>query len=387
MHNMTDEFICTRYGEDNDGYLNAIVPPIYMTSLHTFPTVEDHIHYSQDSGRFIYGRVSNPTVELVEKKIAALERGAGAKCFASGMGAISSAIMSAIKADSHIICIENVYGPTRTFIDSYLPRFGITCTYVKGCEISDFENAITPNTSLIYLESPSSIVLSLQDLAAVAALAKPRGITTVIDNTFATPIYQKPLTLGIDITVHTLSKYMGGHGDLIGGVLVCADEGRLRSISTRERELLGGILGPMEAWLVLRALRTLPTRLKQHVESAARVAEFLENHPKVERVYFPGLNSHPQRELALRQMEASTGLMSFVLTCDEAETRAFVNRLKMFRVGVSWGGFESLAVMPYYNMNAQQLDKLGAPNRLVRICIGLDDAESLIGDLRQALEE
>jgi len=385
MH-MTDEFICTRYGEDNDGYLNAIVPPIYMTSLHTFPTIEEHIHYSQDSGRFIYGRVSNPTVALVEKKIAALEQGAGAKCFASGMGAISSAILSAVEADSHIICIKNVYGPTKTFIDSYLPKFGITCTYVKGCEVSDFEAAIRPNTSLIYLESPSSVVLSLQDLAAVGALARARGITTVIDNTYCTPIYQKPLTLGIDVAVHTLSKYMGGHGDLIGGVLVCADGERLRRISTRERELLGGILGPMEAWLVLRALRTLPTRLKQHVESAMRVAEFLEGHEKVERVYFPGLDSHPQRALAKRQMGAATGLLSFVLKCDEAETRAFVNRLRLFRIGVSWGGFESLAVMPYYNMNTQQLDDLGGPQRLVRICIGLDDASALIDDLRQALE-
>ena len=383
---MTDEFICTQYGEDNALYLNAITPPIYMTSLHTFNKIEDHLNYSQEQGRFIYGRVSNPTVELVEKKIAALERGAMAKCFSSGMAAISAAILSAVEAGSHIICIKNVYGPTKTFIDSYLPKFGVSCTYVRGTDVVEFEEVIRPNTSLIYLESPSSVVLSLQDLAAASALAKKHGIVTAIDNTYCTPIYQKPLTLGIDMSIHTLSKYMGGHGDLIGGVLVCADEARGRRIASNERELLGGILGPMEAWLVLRGLRTLPARLRQHVESAAKVAAFLDAHPAVERVYFPGLDSHPQRALAQRQMGASTGLMSFVLKCDEEATKAFVNRLGLFRIGVSWGGFESLAVMPYYNMDAEQLAFVGAPKKLVRICIGLDDADSLIADLKAALE-
>lgn len=385
MH-MTDEFICTRYAEDNALYQGAITPPIYMTSLHTFEKIEDHLNYRPESGRFVYGRVSNPTVEIVEKKIAALERGALAKCFGSGMAAISSAILSAVKADSHIICIQNVYGPTKTFIDSYLPKFGISCTYVRGTNIAEFEQAIRPNTSLIYLESPSSVVFSLQDLKAVADLAKQHGIVTAIDNTYCTPIYQKPLTLGIDMSLHTLSKYMGGHADIIGGVLVCADEERGKRIASNERELLGGILGPMEAWLVLRGLRTLPVRLKQHVASAEKVAAFLEGHPAVEQVYFPGLDSHPQRELAKRQMGASTGLLSFTLKQDAEKTKAFVNRLKLFRIGVSWGGFESLAVMPLYNMNDEQLALMGAPKKLVRICIGLDGTDALIADLKQALE-
>jgi len=385
MKQMSDDYICTQFGEDNSAYLNALVPPIYMTSLHTFNSIDEYINNNASSGKFIYGRVSNPTVEVVERKINALERGEGAKMFSSGMAAISSGILSAVSVGGHIICIKNVYGPAKTFIDSYLKKFDISCTYVKGNEIEEFEQAIQPNTQLIYLESPSSIVMSVQDLRAVAKLAKSKGIITIVDNTFSGGIYQKPLTMGIDMSVHTLSKYMGGHGDLIGGVLICADGERMKSISSRERELLGGIIGPMEAWLVLRGLRTLPVRLRQVVDTSQKIAQFLENHEMVDKVYYTGLASHPQYALVEKQMDASAGLMSFTLKCSFEDTKKFVDRLKMFKVGVSWGGFENLSNMPFANYTPEQLEFAGAENKLVRICIGLDSAEELIEDLNQAI--
>ncbi len=387
MKNYSDEYICTQFGEENANYLNAIVPPIYMTSLHTFNNVEDHLNFNEDSGKFIYGRVSNPTVDLLEKKIAKLERGAEARCFSSGMAAITSAMLSCLNANDHLICIKNVYGPAKTFIDNYLTKFNINCTYVKGNKISDFEEAIRPNTKLIYIESPSSVMMTLQDIKGVSDLSKKYNIKTAIDNTFCTPIYQKPLELGIDMSIHTLSKYMGGHADLIGGVIVCKDEHLMKKISSNERELLGGIMGPMEAWLVLRGLRTLPVRLKQHVESSMKIAEFLESHSKVEKVYYTGLKSHPQYDLVKKQMMASTGLMSFTLKCSVDETKAFVNRLKLFKIGVSWGGFESLATMPYLKYTKDQLEFYGGENKIVRICIGLDKCENLIEDLSQSLEK
>ena len=386
MHHMSDDYICTQFGEDNSAYLNAIVPPIYMTSLHTFNSIDEYINNPISPGKFIYGRVSNPTVEIVESKINALEQGGGARLFASGMAAISSAILSAVSAGGHMICVKNVYGPTKNFIDNYLKKFNITCTYVKGNEIEEFEQALQPNTQLIYLESPSSIVMSVQDLGAVAKLAKSRGIITAVDNTFSAGVYQKPLTLGIDMSVHTLSKYMGGHGDLIGGVLICADSERMKKISSQERELLGGIIGPMEGWLVLRGLRTLMLRLRHVVDTSLKIAEFLESHPGVDKVYYTGLESHPQHELIKRQMSASTGLMSFTLKCSYEDTKRFVDNLKMFRVGVSWGGFENLANMPYASYSEEQLEFAGAENKLVRICIGMDTAEEMIEDLKQAIE-
>ena len=386
MKQMSDDYICTQLGEDNSAYLNALVPPIYMTSLHTFNSIDEYINNNANSGKFIYGRVSNPTVEIVERKINALERGGGAKLFASGMAAISSGILSAVSTGGHIICIKNVYGPAKTFIDSYLKKFDISCTYVKGNEIEEFEQAIQPNTQLIYLESPSSIVMSVQDLAAVAKLAKSKGIITMVDNTFSAGVYQKPLTLGIDMCAHTLSKYMGGHGDLIGGVLVCADDERMKKISKEERELLGGIIGPMEGWLVLRGLRTLTVRLRQVVDTSQKIARFLESHDKVDKVYYTGLPSHPQYELVKKQMTASAGLMSFTLKVSFEDTKKFVDRLKFFKVGVSWGGFENLANMPFGNYTPEQLEFAGAENKLVRICIGMDSAEELIEDLAQALK-
>lgn len=383
---LSDEWICSHLGDDYEKYMGAVVPPIFQNSLHVFPSIEDkELHDSSPENRmFVYGRDRNPTVEMVEKKIAALEKGDGARCFGSGMAAISSALLSCLSAGDHVIAVKNVYGPTYTFLTEYMDRFGIEVTFVTGDRISDFENAIRPNTSLIYLESPTSFNLMLQDLRAVADLARCRSIKTIIDNTWCTPIFQKPLEMGIDIVIHTLSKYMGGHSDIIGGVVVSRKE-IIDRISERERALLGGILHPFEAWLVLRGLRTLPVRLKQHQENALKIAGFLESHPAVSKVYYPGLPSHPQYELAKRQMKGFSGLMSFDVAAPVEKVREFVNSLRMFKIGVSWGGFESLALIPCISWSEGQCRDYGLSRGTVRISVGLENVDELIEDLSAGL--
>ena len=259
---------------------------------------------------------------------------------------------------------------------------------MSGERIEDFEESIRPETKLIILESPSSIIFSLQDLRAVAGLAKRHGIRTYIDNTFCSPLFQKPLDMGIDLVMHTMSKYIGGHSDIIGGVLVSKDEELMREISADIREWFGGILGPMEGWLALRGIRTLQVRLKQHQENALAVAEFLEGHPKIKKVYYPGLKSHPQYELMRRQQSGNSGLLSFEVDAEPAKTAAKANGdiFKTFKIGVSWGGFESLLTMPFYKLPPEDAEKLGVSPGIVRIHCGLEGADHLIRDLAYFLD-
>ena len=220
----SDATICCHAGEEQPTAEHAVIPPIFMTSLHTFDTIEEHLNYKPDSGQFIYARCSNPTTALLEEKINALEKGQGCLCFASGMAAISTAILSCVKKNGHIVAVQNTYGPAHAFMTDYLKeKMNVETTYVRGDDPAQFEKAVRENTNLFYLESPSSVVLSLQDIPAVAQIAKAHGIKTVIDNSWATPLYQKPLTMGIDIVVHTMSKYIGGHSDIVGGAAVFAD--------------------------------------------------------------------------------------------------------------------------------------------------------------------
>ncbi len=382
MDYRTKEDICTHLGDEYEKFMGAIVPPIFQNSL--FVQGTDGGEYGENP--YIYTRVSNPTTDVAERKIAALEGGETAKCFASGMAAITAAVMSAIEKDCHIITIANVYGPTRTFFSSYLKKFGVSVTFVKGETVEDFAAAIQPNTRLIYLESPSSFVFRMQDLAGVAALAKSRGITTVIDNTWATPLYQNPLDFGIDLVVHTASKYLGGHSDIVAGVVVGHAE-RMEKIAKEERELFGGIMDPHQSWLLTRGLRTLPVRLKVHGESALKIANFLESHDKVKRVYYPGLESHAQHDLGQRQLSGHTGLLSFVLDAEDEAILAFVKGLEMFQWGPSWGGFESLVVAPFLGKTDEELEEWCLPRGLVRIHVGLEHVDTLMADLEVGLKQ
>jgi cystathionine gamma-lyase len=379
------EMITSHYGEEYEKYYNAIVPPIFMNSLNVFEQIDDYFDAKvHDKHTYVYGRVQNPTVRILEDKVAALEHGVAAFAFASGMAAATTAVLSVVKTGQNVVCIRNAYGPLKNFVENYCPQhLGTTLTYVKGNEISDFSEAITDNTSLVILESPSSVVFSLQDIEAVCKIAHAHGAKVYIDNTFCTPIFSNPLDLGVDIVMHTTSKYMGGHSDVIGGMLAVRDEELANTIVTN-RELLGGIMGPMEAWLVLRGLRTLSVRVKAHEEVAMEVAKYLENHPKVEKVYYTGLPSHPQYDLACKQQKGNTGLLTFEIKGSAEDAKKVVNSLKIFKIGVSWGGFESLVCMPHLRLDEETCQWLGGAQNLIRIHCGLEGVEALIADLEQA---
>ena len=372
----TKESICTRYGEDSDKYLGAVVPPIFQASI-----------FSRKNGShgYTYTRVNNPTTEIVEKKIAALEGGEEARCFSSGMAAITAAIMHCTSAGSHVIAPRNIYLSTRVFLQDYLGKFGVETTFVDGTNIEEIEKSIRSNTRLIYLESPVSMIFTLQDLGQIAGIAKSRGIITVIDNTWATPIFQNPIKFGIDMVVHSASKYLGGHSDILGGVLISSKK-IVDEITGNERTLIGAVMDPHQSWLLLRGIRTLHLRMERHWQNAMQVAEFLEKHEKVKRVLYPGLKSHPQYELACRQMTGCSGLMSFVLDYGDEQIRRFVKKLELFYECPSWGGYECIINTPGVGISSEVSQHTGIPRGLVRISVGLDNAENIIKDLDNALK-
>lgn len=377
------------YKEGGNG---SVVPPIYQSSLFTFENW-DSIDKAFDDpfNNSIYTRGNNPSVSLVEEKIAILCGGERAKLFSSGMGAISSAILHFVKHGEHIISIKNVYGPANNFMNVYLKeKCNIETTFIDGKDIKDFENSIKDNTKLIYLESPSSAVFSLQDIKKVVALAKKNNIKTIIDNTWATPIFQRPLEMGIDLEIHSCSKYIGGHSDVVAGVVV-GKEIDIRSIFDREHAFLGAKLSPFEAWLILRSLRTLKIRMLQHQENAIAVANFLDKHPKIKKVLYPGIESFEQYQLAKEQMSGFSGLMGFIIDSNNIdEIKNFFNSLKYFRIGVSWGGHESLIYAPAISylkeMPKEQFDNMGISLGVMRISVGLEEVNDLIDDLKQALK-
>jgi len=378
-------------GESRRDHHGAVVPPLFQNSLFTFEDWDAiDAAFDDRTNAYIYSRVGNPTVRLAETKIAELAGGERARLFASGMGAISAALMHSLRAGDHVVAVKNLYGPASNFLAVYLrEKMNIETTFVPGDEVSQFEEALTDRTALIYLESPSTALFSLQDLEAVSSLARSRGIRTMIDNTWATPLFQRPLELGIDLEIHSCSKYLGGHSDLIGGVVIGrADD--MEAMSVREVEWLGGAMAPFDAWLLTRSLRTLPLRVRQHGANALQVARFLESHPRVRAVRYPGLDSFPQRDLALKQMSGTTGLMGFALATDDlVAIKRFVNGLAVFQIGVSWGGHESLIYAPVISAlkeySPERFAELGIVAGDMRISVGLEHANDLVADLEQAL--
>ena len=382
----------SHYGENREKNRGAVVPPIYQNSLFTFENW-DAINEAFDDpyNSNIYTRGNNPSVTMVEEKLAKLCGGERAKLFASGMGAISSSILHCVKCRDHIIAVKNVYGPANNFMNEYLKeKMDIDTTFISGESIDEFKEAIRENTSLIYLESPSSAVFSLQNIKEVAKLAKENGIKTIIDNTWATPMFQRPLEMGIDLEVHSCSKYLGGHSDIVSGVVTGREED-IKAIYETEHALLGAKMAPFEAWLLMRSLRTLPYRMRGHAENTMEVAKFLEGHSKIARVLYPGLPSHPQYDLGNEQMSGYTGLLTFELdTKNLEEIKSFVNTLKYFSIGVSWGGHESLIYVPAISylreLPEDQFEALGISLGTIRISVGLEDSADLIKDLEGAME-
>jgi Cystathionine beta-lyases/cystathionine gamma-synthases len=365
--------------------LNAVSPPIFQTSNFCFPSFAAlREAVSDELGHCLYSRGNNPTVNLVEAKLAALERGEKAKLLGSGAAAISNAVMAFVSSGDHIVCVRDAYGWMLKLASSYLPRFGVEYSLVEGTDIAEIEAAIRPNTKLIYLESPTSMTFKLQDLAAVAALARSRGIKTIADNTWATPFFCNPIELGIDIVVHSGSKYFGGCSDIIAGIII-GTKSDIDRITLQESLQQGSVADPLMAWLLMRGLRTFHIRMPAHYGSAMAVGRFLESSPKVSEVVYPCLDSHPQAELARRQFRGGSGLLSFRIDTRRVEDiERFVDGLRLFKRAVSWGGYESL-VFPgaaaYPSGSDIPPERVG----LVRIHVGLEESASLIEDLSQAL--
>ena len=378
--------ILTHLGEERGQYFNAVSPPVIQTSNFTFASLDAFRQaFTNELEHHIYSRGNNPTSGILRQKLAALEGAEEALVFASGMGAISAAVMANVQAGGHVVCVDSPYSWTRALLKEYLPRFGVSTTFVDGRDVANIERAIQDNTTLLYLESPNSLTFELQDIRACAELARRRGVVSVMDNSYCSPIFQQPIKMGVDIVIHSGTKYLNGHSDVVMGVL-CTSKALARKIFEGEYMTMGGILAPHDAGLAIRGLRTLELRMQRSNESGLLIARYLEQHPKVERVIHPLLPSFPQYELAKKQMRGAGGLFSLYLKAESLEkAEAFYNHLERFLLAVSWGGHESL-VLPFaafYNIPGKPAPVV--PWNLVRLYIGLEDPQWLIEGLDKAL--
>ncbi len=367
----------------------AVDTPIYQAT--TFAAVDSNemaALYSGEKPGYMYTRYGNPTLSALQQKVAALEGGEAGLAFASGMAAISSAILAYIKAGDHVVAARSLYGAAYNFLNRKLPAMGASATFVQSTRPEDFEKALQPNTRLIYFETPSNPILEILDIAAIAGIASARGIASMIDNTFASPALQQPLKLGVTVSVHSATKYLCGHGDAMGGVVI----GPKDYIERLDRDVLrdfGGIMSPFTAWLMLRGIHTLHVRMPVHCANAQQVAEFLARHPKVERVNYPGLVSHPGHELARRQMKSFGAMMSFEAKGGYEAGKRVMDRVKIFARAASLGDTRSLIVhsasTSHRAVPPEQRQAIGITDGLVRLSIGIEAVEDLIADLGQAL--
>ncbi|WP_235886171.1 trans-sulfuration enzyme family protein [Paenibacillus cymbidii] len=361
------------HDEHDERHHGAVTFPIYQNTLFSFAG------YHQPANPYTYSRGTNPTVRELERKLAELEGGEDARCCASGMAAISAAILSRVQAGDHIVCVDQVYTGTRAFLEGWLPRFGVSTTFVNGASLPDLEAATLEHTVLLYLESPTSFFFELQDIAACAALAKRRGLTTILDNSWATPCFQRPLELGVDLVVHSLTKYVGGHSDALGGAVIGSRD-NIRRILEKEGVLLGGVMTAHTASLMLRGLRTLPLRMERYRQTGRIVADYLSGLAFINRINYPGLPNHPQHKLAIQQMDGFGSLLSFEWDVPLEQAQAWADALRYYRNGCSWGGYESLVLV------IAPLSELGRsePGILVRLYSGLEEPQALIDDMANA---
>jgi cystathionine beta-lyase/cystathionine gamma-synthase len=362
----------------------AVVPPIYQTSLFTFDSYADMADvFAGRSTKPIYSRGNNPTVMEFESKIAALEGAEAARGFSSGMAAISSTVLAFVGAGERIVAVRNCYGDAYRLFERLLPHLGIKVDYVDGSD-PDAVAAALPGAAMLYLESPTSMMFELQDLEVLTRMARERGIVSVIDNSWATPLFQKPILHGVDLVMHSASKYLGGHSDTVAGVVAGSVE-HIRRINERTYPYLGAKLSPFEAWLLLRGLRTLPLRLPHHMKSGLAIAERLKGHAHVERVNHPAFSNHPGK----KTLAGYSGLFSFEVT-DDIDVPAFTDALKLFRIGVSWGGHESLVVPALASLqqtpDANSIGRFGVSPRTIRLNVGLENVEDLWADVSRAFE-
>lgn len=378
-------YIINELGEDREHYFNAIAPPIMQTSNFAFRKVDDlRGAFEDEYSGYLYSRGLNPTLDILRKKLAALDGAEDCLVMNSGASAIFAAVLANVKSGDHIVSVNKPYTWAQKMFDNVLPRFGVTTTYIDGTDITNFERAILPNTTVIYLESPNSWTYELQDLRLVAELAKSEDIVTIIDNSYCTPLYQRPIDYGMDIAMQTATKYIGGHSDIVGGVL-SGTHAMMKKIFDSEYLNMGIGATPFNAWLMIRGLRTLPARLDRISATTQKMLAFLQRHPGVEQVIFPLDASFPQYELARQQMKGACGLVTAVLKAESRqEIVRFCESLRHIMMAVSWGGHESLALPKCAALLPEQFDAANREHRMIRFYFGLEEADYLAADLEQA---
>jgi cystathionine beta-lyase/cystathionine gamma-synthase len=380
-------YVINELGEDRENYFNAVAPPIMQTSNFRVEKVDQlKALFEDEYSGYLYSRGLNPTVDILRRKLAALDGAEDCLVFNSGAAAIFAAVLANVKAGDHIVSVSRPYTWAQRMFDVILPRFGVTTTYVDGTKIENFERAILPATSLIYLESPNSWDFQLQDLSAIAELARAEGIVTIIDNSYCTPLYQRPIELGIDISMQTATKYIGGHSDTVGGILTGSRE-RMKKIFDSEYLNIGSGVQAFNAWLLIRGLRTLAVRLERISRTTRQVVDYLKAHPRVDGVLFPLDETFPQYELARRQMQGACGLVSFYVRAQSrGEIVRFCESLRHIFMAVSWGGHESLILPKCAPLTAEEFDANNPDHRMLRLYTGLEDAVYIISDLGQAFD-
>ena len=376
-------------GEEPDPVFGAVAAPIYQTSTFAFDSPDQGAaRFSGEESGYIYTRLGNPTIDRLHEKIAALEGGRGALATASGMAAVSTVYFSYLSAGDHIIGTSSLYGPSRTIMESEFSRFGVESSWVDTGDLDQVRNALRPETKMIYVETPSNPTMRLTDLAEISAICREEKILFAVDNTFATPILQKPLDLGADISLHSVTKFINGHADVVGGLIVFKDE-KVMARAIKPWQMLGGTMDPHQAWLVIRGAKTLKLRVEAAQANAIEVAKMLESHPKVEWILYPGLESHPQYDLASRQMKGPGSLISFGIKGGIEAGKKVLQSVKLCTLAVSLGGIESLiqhpASMTHAGMGAEARAQAEIGDGLIRLSVGCEDTNDLLVDLDRAL--
>ena len=379
------------HGGIEPGEFRPAVPPIYQTSTFAFGDADEGAALFAGKGPgYIYSRMGNPTVRGLEKSLAALEGGYDGLACASGMAAIHTTLAGLLQAGDHLVCSDAVYGPTCTLVEKVITRFGIETTIVDTSDLKAVERALRPNTKVVYVETPGNPTLVVTDLEAICELAHNHGAEVVVDNTFCSPILQQPFRWGADVVVHSLTKFLNGHADVVGGAIVVKDQARYQTFRTLLNHL-GGVLPPFESFLVHRGIKTLALRMQRHSENAQKIAEYLEGHPQVEWVRFPWLRSHPQQAIAQKQMSAPGGMVSFELKGGLEAGKRMMNAVRLCLLAVSLGGVETLiqhpAGMTHASMGREARERARITDGLVRISVGIENADDLIADLDQALAQ
>lgn len=380
-------YIINELGEDRENYFNAIAPPIMQTSNFAFKKVNDMRNaFADEYSTFLYSRGLNPTVKILSQKLAALDGAEDCLVFNSGAAAIFGAVLANVKSGDHIVSVNKPYTWAQKMFNEILPRFNVATTYVDGTDIKNFDAAIQSETKIIYLETPNSWNYALQDLAAIAELAKKKNIISICDNSYCTPIYQRPVKYGIDLVLQSATKYIGGHSDVVAGVLSGGAK-MIERIFNSEFMTIGSGIQPFNAWLLLRGLRTLPSRLERISSTTITVVNYLKDHEKVEAVLFPFDKDFPQYDLANKQMEGACGLFSFIIKAKTIhQIEKFCESLRHILMAVSWGGHESLIIPGCASIKREEFNENNVDHRMMRMYAGLEEPDYLIEDLSQAFE-